>query len=200
VPLIVKRAHAIGLKVAAHVETAADYHLALVSGVDELAHVPGYCIAANIDPGPYRLTDADVSLTASMRVKVVPTASFCDNERISAARKAAIRDIQLSNLGRLKAVGAHFVIGSDNYGRDSLHEAMYLHVLGLWSNLELLRIWSTATPQDIFPKRRIGKLEPGYEASFLVLRRNPIEDWTATQEIESRWKQGCRIEIDPKQE
>jgi len=199
VPLIVKRAHAAGLKVAAHVETAADYHLALVSGVDELAHVPGYCIAADVDPGPYRLTDADVSLTASLRVKVVPTASFCDNEHTSAERKAATRDIQLSNLGRLKAVGAQFVIGSDNYGRDSVHEAMYLHSLGLWSNLELLRIWSTATPQDIFPERRIGKLEPGYEASFLVLRRDPIEDWAATQEIESRWKQGYTIKMDPKQ-
>ena len=193
VPLIVARAHIAGLKVAAHVDTAADYHVALLGGVDEFAHMPGYCIQAHEDPAPYRLSDADISLTASLHRAVIPTASACDDDRLGPQSKAATRTIELDNLRRLKAAGVNIIIGQDTYGHDSLHEAQYLHSLGLWSNLELLRIWSTATPQDIFPKRRIARFATGYEASFLVLRSDPLKDWSATAEIEQRWKQGDRV-------
>ena len=37
---LVKRAHAAGLRVSAHIETAADFRLALESGVDIIAHLP----------------------------------------------------------------------------------------------------------------------------------------------------------------
>lgn len=195
VPLIVKRAHASGLKVAAHVDTEADYHTALMAGVDELAHLPGYCLSAGEDPKPYRLTDADIAATASRYVTLGPTAAQCDSARATAAGKAAVRALQLDNLRRLKAAGVNIVIGSDTYGQDSLHEANYLHALGLWNNLELLRIWSVATPKDIFPNRRITKLKEGYEASFLVLRNDPLNDWSATEEIDQRWKQGHQIEL-----
>ncbi len=193
VPLIVQRAHAAHLKVAAHVDTAIDYHNAIVSHVDELAHVPGYCLGPHESAGPYRLTDADIALTATRRITVIPTASFCDNDYSTPDARAATRSVLLDNLARLKAAGVNIIIGSDNYGRDSLHEARYLHSLGLWSNLELLRMWCEATPHDIFPKRRIGKLQPDYEATFLVLARNPLDDWSATEEISERWKQGRRI-------
>jgi cytosine/adenosine deaminase-related metal-dependent hydrolase len=193
VPFIVTRAHAAGLKVAAHVDTAADYHVALLGGVDEFAHLPGYCIQSNEDPTPYRLTDADISLTASLHRTVIPTAAACDSDRLGSKGRAATRTLQLDNLGRLKAAGVNIVIGQDTYGHDSVHEAQYLHDLGLWSNLELLRIWSIATPKDIFPKRRIARLAPGYEASFLVLQADPLKDWTATARIDQRWKQGHRL-------
>jgi hypothetical protein len=107
--------------------------------------------------------------------------------------KAATRTIQLDNLRRLKAAGVNIIIGQDTYGHDLLHEAHYLHALGLWSNLELLRIWSMATPQNIFPHRRIARFAPGYEVSFIVLRSDPLKDWSATGQIEQRWKQGIRL-------
>jgi hypothetical protein len=193
VPLIVARAHAAGLKVAAHVDTAADYHLALLGGVDEFAHMPGYCIHANEDSAPYRLTDDDISLTASLHRTIIPTAAACDDDRLGLQSKAATRTIQLDNLRRLKAAGVNIIIGQDAYGHDSLHEAHYLHALGLWSNLELLRMWSMATPQNIFPHRRIARFAPGYEVSFIVLRSDPLRDWAATGQIEQRWKQGTRL-------
>jgi imidazolonepropionase-like amidohydrolase len=54
----------------------------------------------------------------------------------------------------------------------------------------MLRLWSVTTPQAIFPKRRIGSLAPGYEASFLVLPSDPLADWRATRNIRTRVKQG----------
>src|SRR5207244_4382898 len=41
-PLIVKKAHAAGVRVATHVENAADFHNALAAGVDQIAHLPGF--------------------------------------------------------------------------------------------------------------------------------------------------------------
>jgi predicted amidohydrolase YtcJ len=40
----------------------------------------------------------------------------------------------------------------------------------------LLRIWSETTPRAIFPNRQIGRLAPGYEASFLVVDEDPRVD------------------------
>lgn len=42
VSIIVARAHRDGLRVAAHVETAADFRTALTAGIDEIAHMPGW--------------------------------------------------------------------------------------------------------------------------------------------------------------
>ncbi len=197
VPLIVARAHAAHLRVAAHVDTATDVHIALTSGVDILAHLPGYCINATDAPSTSRIADADIALAVRQHTAVIPTASICESDQTPAAQKAAIRKLELDNLGRFKAAGANLLIGSDHYSQDSLLEATYFHALGLWSNLELLRIWAVATPQSIFPTRKIGQLSPGYEASFLVLPANPLTDWTATTHIADRWKQGHHLTLTP---
>ena len=56
--------------------------------------------------------------------------------------------------------------------------------------LELLKMWRETTAETIIPKRKIGHLKDGYEASFLVLRADPIADFANTQKIEMRVKQG----------
>jgi len=48
----------------------------------------------------------------------------------------------------------------------------------------------SVTPQVIFPNRKIGALEEGYEASFLALDADPLATWTATKQIRMRFKQG----------
>ncbi len=87
------------------------------------------------------------------------------------------------------------VVGTDNYGRDSLKEADYLQAIGVFSNLEVLRMWAVATPKDVFPKRKLGELKPGYEASFLVLAGDPLQDWSASHVIRDRWKQGEHVVV-----
>ena len=52
--------------------------------------------------------------------------------------------------------------------------------------LQLLRAWSMDTPRTIFPDRLVGALEPGYEASFLVLGADPIENRPAFGEMLER--------------
>jgi imidazolonepropionase-like amidohydrolase len=54
-------------------------------------------------------------------------------------------------------------------------------------------MWSVTTPRAIFPKRSIGELRDGYEASFLVLRADPLADIAATRAIALRVKKGVRL-------
>lgn len=54
---------------------------------------------------------------------------------------------------------------------------------GVFDDTELLRMWSVNTPAAIFPKRRLGHFENGYEASLLALEGDPSRDWEATRRI-----------------
>ncbi len=60
-PEIVKRAHRAGLRVSTHVESAADFHQAVQTGVDEINHLPGFRPDRN-NPQNYAEPDAEIHL------------------------------------------------------------------------------------------------------------------------------------------
>lgn len=214
VPGIVARAHATGLQVTAHVETAADFRQAVRAGVDELAHVPGWLLQGPEDAVRARLTDEDARLAAEHKIRVVTTAvagqamptigghhSHGHHEghgpgsemthNASAAEPAShvLRD----NLQLLQRAGVTLVIGSD-HADTSLAEVQHLRTLHLFDNRTLLKMWCEATPAAIFPDRRLGKFAEGYEASFLALAGNPLEDFEQVRAIRYRFKQGVPLD------
>jgi imidazolonepropionase-like amidohydrolase len=190
VPAIVAAAHRRGLRVAAHIETAADFRVIVAAGVDEAAHMPGYLALA----GPmsmYEITDADAGGAARARTVVVATASVAlggDKSRIAAAQA-----MQRANLQKLKAAGVPLLIGTDGAADAAVLEARYLIDLGIFTPKQALASLSEATPQFIFPGRKIGVLKPGYEASFLALAGDPTVDFSAVAHIELRVKQGVPL-------
>lgn len=173
VPPIVERAHDAGLRVAAHIETADDFRLAVVAGVDVIAHMPGSWrigeAAGYSDDSVDRwlLNEADVEAAAGQDVAVV---AHVFNGRLS----HDIARIHAHNLALLERHGVRLAIGSDNYRQTSLREAIYLQSTGLLTANQVLRIACETTPRVIFPGRRIGRLEEGYEASFLVIEGDPV--------------------------
>lgn len=201
VPELVKRAHAAGIRVAAHVETAADFGIAVDGGVDFVAHLPGY--SAGIDGNGRALPDAsteryeipeELARKAGERgTAVTPTVSltFMGSGPDSSAALAARHALMKRNLNRLRTHGARIVVGSDWFGRTATHEINAMRASGAWDDAALLRMWASETPRAIFPDRRIGHLAPGYEASFLVLDANPLERFDAVTTIRLRVKQGC---------
>jgi imidazolonepropionase-like amidohydrolase len=58
-------------------------------------------------------------------------------------------------------------------------------------------MWTTATARAILPDRRIGAFEDGYEASFVALEGNPLQDWGNVRRIRLRFKQGAVLEVPP---
>ena len=71
-----------------------------------------------------------------------------------------------------------------------MYEAMNLYKLKAFDNLTLLKMWCKNTPLTIFLARKIGYLKDGYEASFLVLSGNPLDDFQNVTKIALRVKQG----------
>lgn len=195
VPEIVKRAHAANLRVSAHVDTVFDYRIALNAGVDEMAHLPGYYPVSAADAEKYLLTEKDARETRQRKIWVVP-APF-HNQYLTHAESVARNRIFGSNLKLLKKANAKIAFGSDRYGSTPVDDVADIKNLNVFSNLELLKIWCEATPQTVFPNRKIGFLKDNYEASFIVLDRNPLENFDATRNINYRFKQGFPIDLSP---
>jgi hypothetical protein len=179
---IVARAHAAGLTTTVHVSTTADFHCAVAAGSDEVAHLP----LAPIAP-------ADAEMAAARHLTVVTTTL----SHRSADGVADIPALHRQNLQLLKKAGVNVVVGVDNPQQSSIDEVLNLASLGVYSSVELLRMWTMATPHEIFPNRRLGMLADGYEASFLALDANPLEDLGAVRKISLRVKQGHIMNIPP---
>lgn len=187
VPRVVDRAHEHGLRVFAHVESGHDFHVAVAAGVDVVVHLPGNDDPTAIDP-------ADARLAAERDVVVMTTAMLIERPS-RAARRPALREAQISNLRLLRDAGVTLAAGSDEYGETSSAEISYLRTLGVFSDIELLRMWTTNCARTLFPDRRVGGLDPGDEASFLALGADPLANFDAVRNIRLRVKQGAALEV-----
>lgn len=189
-PAIVKRAHKDALRVIAHVDTTADFALALQSGVDWVDHLPGYFFHDGLGAEAYRISAELAAEAAKQRVAVITGTAAATLFRAPPETQAAIRRLQIENLQTLKAAGVKLLLGSDVFGGNALTELRHLDGLGVLDRPALLRMATISTPQTLYPKRRLGCFEPGCEASFLLLSSNPLNDLDALNRIQLRVKQG----------
>lgn len=179
-PRIVQKAHAEGLRVVVHINTAADFRNAVSAGVDEITHLP-----------LERLTDADVKAAASRGLIVVTTTM---SHRPTGHIKD-IDDVHRYNINLLMRAGVRIAIGTDDNNRTVIAEAENLHRLGVFDNLTLLKLMTETTPQTIFPERKVGYLKDGYEANFLVLNGDPIADFVNITRVNARVKKGHLLDV-----
>jgi imidazolonepropionase-like amidohydrolase len=183
---VVRLAHRDGLRAAAHVVNVADFRTALDAGVDIIAHLPSEGM----------LTASDARRAAQRNVPIITTCGFLTRlARNSPKESAAIASLQAPNLRLLKNAGVRLVIGSDDPADTTSAEIAHLRQLGVFSDSELLSMWTGETPRTIFPTRMVGSLEEGYEASFLALEGDPLADWSATGRIKLRVKRGHVLEL-----
>ena len=205
---IVHRAKAAGLRTGAHIEDATDFHNALAAGVDVIMHLPAFpdpldrqAAFRNKSNWEERFTIpvSDIELAARRDVTVVMTAAALSAENFDKPNPLAalnenekrFRKIMTQNIRRLKTAGVRLAVGSDMMpGAGVLAEIDFLKDTNVFSNLELLKMWSETTPKLIFPQRKIGALQDGYEANFLVLEGNPIQDFMNVKRISMRVKHG----------
>ncbi len=188
-PKIVAKARASKLRVSTHVSNAADFHNAVAAGVDEIVHLP----LTGLTP----IAVEDARLAAARGITVITTCAIVRRlppQVLAKSDLPQVLKIQLANLKLLRQSGVPLAIGSDNVGDSSLREFEYLQSLGVFDNLTLLKMWTETTAMTIFPKRKIGALREGYEASFLALGGNPLEDWRNVRKIKLRFKQGILLE------
>lgn len=179
----VELAHRAHRRIAVHVTSAQDFHLAVDAGADIIAHLPGYMSVERISPD-------DARTAARKQIIVITTASLAQTYPVENVAREDLKIEQIANLKLLKSAGVNVVVGSDNYGDSSPAEVAYLRTLGVYSDLELLRMWTGACPRSIFPARKVGTLENGADANFLVLEGNPLDDFNQTRHITLMVKDG----------
>ena len=195
---VVRRAHAAGKCVFAHVNTAADVRLALAAGVDALAHIPLGDDGISADEAePLVLSTETIGRIGERQMVVTPTALLLARELESFRTDTLQQEVALQRdqLRRLHEAGARLALSGHDWRVTALREAMYLHAYDIFDDRTLLKLWAETTPRAIFPDRKIGSLQPGYEASFLVLGCNPIQEWNCVTDIRLRFKQGHFIQV-----
>jgi amidohydrolase family protein len=185
VPAIVARAHAAHLRVSAHIENAHDFHVAVAAGVDDIAHMP---FVDKVDPERYRIDEGDLRAAAARGVSIATTLDWMQPDATE-GQLAVVRD----NFSHMRAAGNTIVIGTDQFRKTARVEADLIASRHLMSNLELLHAWCVTTPHAIFPRRKLGRLANGFEASFLVLGGDPLADFARSRDILMRVKQGHSI-------
>jgi len=198
---VTKKAHDAGLRVAAHIETFDDLKIGLKIGVDIFAHLPHYnYFFSREEPAQPTFTSKELKMIRKRNIVLIPTLSL--NEEHAIVRDASnnyqgkfdsvrfneVVGFQKKTIRTLRNAGFVFAIGSD---RDSLTpELNYWVKNNIFDSSLALQTATVTTPQIMYPKRKIGLLKEGYEASFLVLEGNPLENFDAIKNIKLRFKQG----------
>ncbi len=190
---ITQRAHSSGRRVSVHVETATDFAVAVKAGADLIAHLPGWHVGPtagfpDTSLSHWLIREEDAALAARGGTIVITTISpkpFLDYQRWG----EQFRRVQRENLRMLQRHGVRIAIGAD--GEDtSMGELRTIQRLRVFDNAALLRMLVETTPRAIFPSRRIGKLDEGYEANLLVLGGDPLRDLEHLDDVKLRIKQG----------
>lgn len=185
-PVIVDRAHDEGLRVVAHCDDAEDFAHVLHSGVDWLAHMPGFGRRAGEPLEEFLLSVELARAAAEAELVVITTVGAYDEDREdnSPAQEAVDR-----NLATLRTAGVTLAFGSDDwFGPETELRALSTH--GGLRPVELLKMLCETTPRVLYPDRAVGSLSPGSEASLLALAADPREDRANLQGIVFMVKQG----------
>lgn len=197
VKTLVKLASERNLRVGFHVETIADLLAATKAGAHSVMHMPGHSsYAPPLGAGNLRieLTDREAEQVARSGIHLVATYALLGGSKVSEEIRKSVRDTQAANIRKLGKYGAQFLIGTDTRG-EIFGEVEWLDALAAMPRTDLLHTLF-ATGREIFPHRKVGCLDLGCEADFLVLERNPIDQITALREISRRIKAGIEIQID----
>jgi hypothetical protein len=179
---IVRRAKASNLSVVAHVNSAADFRLALEAGVAEINHLP-----------LERLTSEDAARCAEGGVRVVTTVL----SHRPAEGVADLSGIHRDNLAALSDAGVALALGTDNGAVDVIDELLAVHALGALAPAEILRAATTEAIRACRPDagKTCGELVSGEEATFLALSADPLENPEAIRSLESVWVRGHRVTL-----
>ena len=184
--MVIKNAHRSKLRVYAAIENAADVQLALKLGVDGLANLPGKNWDGKTDKSKYDISTDDLKRMAKKDVVVIPLFSHALGGPLSSDLQAYQSDL----MTRMLANNVQVAIGSNDPQRTTRSELNYWFQFGSLNAQQALKILCENTPQAIFPKRKIGRIADGYEASFVVLSDNPMGNLLKVRAISFLVKDG----------
>ncbi|MEQ8434786.1 MAG: hypothetical protein RIA71_11135 [Oceanicaulis sp.] len=202
VPPLVEAAHARGLPIGFHIETAEDLRIIAAAGADYAMHLPGYSAVARLEGDFRALTEADAILAADAGLAVIPTTlvganrireAQNDPEReVDPAAVAAAYGLQAANMAVLHAAGVTILPGTDGNPGSVPGEVTHWVEIGALSDAEAATVLLNAT-NILFGDIGAGCFDPGCRADFLVLGGDPTADISAIETIVMRIKSGADL-------
>ncbi len=143
---------------------------------------------------PFFRREADVETVSALQTPKYQAS----NRTPSAVRYKAALEVAKTNLKRLKDAGVRIAMGTDTGPAGRFQ--------GYFEHLELEQMVAAGlTPMQVIVSAtsdaarcmhvadRVGTLQSGLEADFLVLARNPLDDIRNTRSLESTWVRGNRV-------
>lgn len=105
----------------------------------------------------------------------------------------------VENLKKLYAAGVPLVLGTDAGNLGVFHGPALHREMEIWSAAgippsEILKAATFNGAQLLNASDRIGRIAAGYEASFVIVDGNPLEDISATRRISDVFFKGERVE------
>ena len=173
-------ARKVGLRPLVHIETAADFRLAVAARVAAIVHLPYKFSKTDPTGADLMITPDDARAAAAAKIVVVPTltAGFTDYD---GSRLATIQQAQRHNLTLLRDAGVRIAVGADNYRLGMHDELALLRATALFEAPALINMATTNGAQLAFAGRRVGTLDVGSEASFIAFFQSPASDWAGTR-------------------
>lgn len=205
---IIEEAHALGLRVVAHVYYLADAKDLLRAGVDGFAHGirdqevdddilalfrerPHVFVLPNLPDTPPGAHDV-ASLAGTL-----PAEQLAAIERAANPVRPALFAVQARSLPRLHAAGVKIGFGTDAgigapYGWSAHAELADMVAAGLTPSQAIVA--ATATTADILGLEQSGTLAAGKSADFIVLDADPLADIRNTRRIAQVYLRGAVVD------
>jgi hypothetical protein len=172
----VAKARTLGLRALVHVDSIADFRLAVSEKVHAIVHAPGVVIDDAMPDTTYMLTPEDARRAQASGIIVVPTIApafyFWTGAKLARAQK-----IQAHNLTMLRDANVMMAAGADIYGRSILDEINLFRATTLFGGDALIKIATENGLRLAFPDRKVGRLEAGWDASFVGYYSDPRTSW-----------------------
>jgi len=177
----VDEARKVRLRPIVHIETVADFRLAIAQRVAGVVHMPGYFPRADRPDEVWRITksDADAAKAAGL---IVVTTLYPAFQSSSPAELRRAQSVQAANLTLLRDASVALAAGADGYRLSVLDELTLLRATTLFDTTQLIRMATETGVRLAWPDRKLGRIAPGYEASFLLLYADPRASWFALGE------------------
>ena len=198
-PLIAELSKEAGKRVAVAASNLSDFRAAVNAGAGILTHLPCYQDSASDPESPYYDVDvaedcliSDEDARQAANIGMVSTIILTEWAK---DRPQDLVDWERQNLSKLREAGAPLAIATNAYGSTLTAGLIAAFQKKLIPAPDLLRLATMETPKAIFPKRAVGCLDVGCEASFIGFNANPLLDPLAIGQIEYRLKDGEVIDL-----